>query len=198
MDERARTYITRNFANHSHGLVCNTSILINVDRNMTELMVYDMSPAAGTQAPYIDFGEVSLYGPRSDGTACSDHKKALSKQRRNESEVCSPAGVGRLNDGNAITLLGVNISNEQSAFGHNVDGQVTGDEWSDIEPVRGRFSNLYLDFDGTSIHMLNDWIFSDNRTVAPQCYSVLDVWSGVPNGTGSIDTWQFKVFGDGQ
>lgn len=48
-----------------------------------------------------------------------------------------------------------------SGQGHIVDGVFTcmgdGREWADIEPVKGRYSYLYADFDGTHLHILNDW-----------------------------------------
>lgn len=31
-------------------------------------------------------------------------------------------------------------------------------EWSDITPQEGRYSKIYFDYDGTTFHVINDWI----------------------------------------
>jgi hypothetical protein len=48
-----------------------------------------------------------------------------------------------------------------SVKGHVVDGLFTcqgaDHEWADVEPVKGRYAYLYADFDGVSLHLMNDW-----------------------------------------
>ena len=66
-------------------------------------------------------------------------------------------------------------------------------EWHDIAPVRGRFTNIYFDFDGEYLHVLNDWIYNDDplRPVYPECFNLFEVWTG-----GGTERWTIKVFGD--
>ena len=82
-----------------------------------------------------------------------------------------------------------------------VDGQFTNwsvgwggaHEWSGVTPAVGRFTNCYFDFDGTSLHILNDWIYNDAQPVSAHCFNQFDAWTG-----GGSERWQVKVFGDGR
>ena len=76
--------------------------------------------------------------------------------------------------------VGSTVSNPTTQVGHVVDGLFTGwapgmvgnYEWSGITPARGRFTNAYFDFDGTYLHILNDWIYNDQKPVTGSCYNL--------------------------
>ena len=66
---------------------------------------------------------------------------------------------------------------------HVVDGRFTGwsvgdgdagPEWTGVTPAVGRFTNCYFDFDGTSLHILNDWIYNDAQPVSASCFNQFD------------------------
>jgi len=67
----------------------------------------------------------------------------------------------------------------------------SGYEWSDVTPARGRYTNAYFDYDGTHLHILNDWIYNDAQTVKPYCYNLFTAWTG-----GGSERWMLKVYGD--
>ena len=103
--------------------------------------------------------------------------------------------------------VGVPIFNARSRANHTVDGMFSGWvaggstsvsasgaalEWGDIAPAQGRFTLAYFDFDGTHLHILNDWAYNDKLPVAPHCYNLFWCWTG-----GGAEQWTLKVFGSG-
>jgi hypothetical protein len=60
-----------------------------------------------------------------------------------------------------------------------------------VTPAVGRFTHCYFDFDGTSLHILNDWIYNDAQPVSAHCFNQFDAWTG-----GGAERWVIKVFGD--
>lgn len=97
-----------------------------------------------------------------------------------ENDVCRPA------------------RNPRSAFPHTVDGQVTGwtpgaapqHEWADVQPAVGRYTYLYVDYDGERLHLFNDWHYMD-AVVDPSCYNRFDVTTG-----DGAEAWEIRVYGD--
>jgi len=84
-------------------------------------------------------------------------------------------------------------------YPHATDGAFTdwdpeeplalGTEWSDVQPLEGQFTWLYVDYDGEKIHILNDWHYNDATPPDPACYNEFDFSS---NGTDL----NIKVYGD--
>ena len=55
-------------------------------------------------------------------------------------------------------------------FDHTCDGKFTGfqvggglDEWNGIQPAIGQFTHAYFNYDGTRLHILNDWYVVNPR-----------------------------------
>ena len=95
--------------------------------------------------------------------------------------------------------IGDIFNNTKGDFNHTCDGGFTNwvpgvplVEWAGIQPAIGRFTNIYFDFDGTHLHILNDWIYNDEKPVQPNCYNLFNAWTG--NGR---ERWEIKVFGSG-
>lgn len=65
-------------------------------------------------------------------------------------------------------------------------------EWCDIQPAHGRLTYAYFDYNGSHLHVLNDWIYNDARPVLPHCYNLFNAWTG-----GGEERWLFYVYGDG-
>lgn len=82
---------------------------------------------------------------------------------------------------------------------HIVDGKFSGgiagnkDEWSDIIPMRGRFSNLYMDYcaESGTLYVLSDWSFTSKQPNVGTCYSYFEIVTG--NGS---EHWKIKIFND--
>lgn len=86
------------------------------------------------------------------------------------------------------------ISNPQSTVPHTVDGFFTDygsglEEWSDIDPQAGRYSYVYVDYDGTNMYIMNDW-FVNTEGAASTSYNLF-------NFTTNTDFYEMKVYGDG-
>jgi len=79
----------------------------------------------------------------------------------------------------------------RSAFTHAVDGAFTGDEWSDVSPIVGASGDLYADYDGTYLYLMNDW-FAGDAALGGGCYGGFDVYTD-----GGAHAWTIKVFVDG-
>lgn len=71
-------------------------------------------------------------------------------------------------------------------------GALTG-EWAGVTPAIGRFTYAYITYDGTHLHILNDWIYNDVAPVNENCYNLFNAWTG-----GGKEWWTFKVFGSGK
>ena len=89
--------------------------------------------------------------------------------------------------------------NPSSAYPHTVNGTFTDwmpgtnapYEWFDIQPAVGRYTYLYVDFDGHRLHLLNDWHYMGSD-VSATCYNEFNVFTG-----GGAEHWNIKVYGDG-
>ncbi len=83
-----------------------------------------------------------------------------------------------------------------STYPHTVDGAFTDwksgqyeYEWFDVPALPGRFTNLYVDYVGGELHILNDWHYNEDGETDPDCYNEFDFgWSG--------GTLKIRVYGD--
>jgi len=93
------------------------------------------------------------------------------------------------------------LLNERSAYPHTVDGVFTdwsaevdaAHEWDDVTPAQGRYTLAYFDYDGESLHILNDWHINDVTGIKPECYNQFNAYTG--SGT---EQWVVRVYGDGR
>lgn len=89
-----------------------------------------------------------------------------------------------------------------SAKAHVVDGVFTRSgsdgEWSDVEPVKGRYAYLYADFDGTRLHLLNDWHLC-RQHVSPWEFNKFELrtWPADDRMRERLIRWLIRVFADG-
>ena len=95
---------------------------------------------------------------------------------------------------------GVSVQNSKPTTKHVCDGKFTGwkvggglDEWAGVQHAVGRFTNAYFNYDGTHLHILNDWRYNDETPVNPTCYNLFNAWTG--NGR---EKWVLKVYGSGK
>lgn len=82
---------------------------------------------------------------------------------------------------------------------HVLDGLFTVQvgEWAHIEPVWGRFTFLFADFDGECLHLINDWHVCRERINDWDCNKfLLTTWS--ESNDAEKFFWLIKVFPDGQ
>jgi uncharacterized repeat protein (TIGR02543 family) len=63
-------------------------------------------------------------------------------------------------------------------------------EWYDVKPAKGMYTYFYADFDGTDLHVLNDW-FYNAENIDPDCYNQFSVWTG-----GGTERWVIRAYGD--
>ncbi len=86
-------------------------------------------------------------------------------------------------------------------YPHTVDGVFTDWdalnppddwEWKGASPASGKYTWAYFDYDGTKLHILNDWRYNDTTVLDPDCFNLFKAWTG-----GGKEVWLLKVFGDG-
>jgi uncharacterized repeat protein (TIGR02543 family) len=63
-------------------------------------------------------------------------------------------------------------------------------EWYDVKPAKGMYTYFYADFDGTDLHLLNDW-FYNGENIDPDCYNQFSAWTG-----GGTERWEIRAYGD--
>ena len=126
-----------------------------------------------------------------------------SKEGVDITSVCGTQGVAV--NANFRDFFDKPVRNIASTFKHTADGKFTGwsagnvydsgktgqHEWDGIKAVRGAFANMYFDYDGDKLHVLADWVYKDNKALAPGCFALFDVWS-----SGGRNHWTFKVYAD--
>ncbi|MBK7988054.1 MAG: T9SS type A sorting domain-containing protein [Ignavibacteria bacterium] len=90
-----------------------------------------------------------------------------------------------------------NVPNQDCDKLHKQDGAFTGDvynkknEWSDIIPLKGRFSYLYLDYCQQSgiLYLLNDWVLGNSNYDSNSCYNLFKFSTG-----DGREKWEIRVF----
>ena len=75
---------------------------------------------------------------------------------------------------------------------HSSDGAFGIDEWDNVVPALGRFTNAYFDYADGFLYILNDWIYNPDREVSPTCYNLFFAFTG--NGR---EQWELRVYGSG-
>jgi outer membrane protein assembly factor BamB len=90
----------------------------------------------------------------------------------------------------------------KSQFPHTVDGLFTGwtageppdtFEWYDVPPVAGVYSNAYIDFDGTTLYLMNDWHLNASNPLSADCFNQFFASTG-----DGQEQWLFKVYANGK
>lgn len=103
---------------------------------------------------------------------------------------------------NYLNTYGQAIEVPKPTFQHVTDGKFTAwsyrratmlGEWRNVRPAIGRFTNAYFNYDGNSLHILNDWIYGDVSEVTSNCYNLFNAWTG-----SGRERWELKVYGDGR
>ncbi len=82
---------------------------------------------------------------------------------------------------------------------HVIDGTFSGKvsggkyEWSDITPMKTRFSNIYVDYCAESgiMYFLNDWDWTSTEPDKSTCYAYFEMSSG--NGE---ERWEIRIYND--
>jgi hypothetical protein len=82
---------------------------------------------------------------------------------------------------------------------HVIDGAFSGKvaggkyEWSDITPMKTRFSNIYVDYCAESgiMYFLNDWDWTSIEPDKSTCYAYFEMSSG--NGE---EKWEIRIYND--
>ena len=82
---------------------------------------------------------------------------------------------------------------------HVIDGKFSGQvaggkyEWSDITPMKTRFSNIYVDYCAESgiMYFLNDWDWTSVEPDKSTCYAYFEMSSG--NGE---EKWEIRIYND--
>ena len=82
-------------------------------------------------------------------------------------------------------------------FHHVIDGVFTDSvyggkkEWSDITPLLGRFSNLYMDYCNNNkiMYLLNDWYLGTAKYDSNSCYNKFELITG-----GGSERWEIWVY----
>jgi hypothetical protein len=106
------------------------------------------------------------------------------KPIKRSTPVFNPSG-GHINSGIPCTEL------------HEIDGDFTEfetlgfNEWEGIIPLKGQFSNLYLDYcaeDGI-LYLMNDWILGNGIYDSSSCYNLFEFVTG-----GGRERWMVKVY----
>lgn len=79
---------------------------------------------------------------------------------------------------------------------HVTDGRFSGsvagkkNEWSDIIPIKGKFSNLYMDYckESGTLYVLSDWDYTSKQPDIGSCYSYFELITGDGN-----EHWEIKI-----
>ncbi len=58
---------------------------------------------------------------------------------------------------------------------HVIDGEFSGGEWDSANPLQGRLTDLYLDFEAPYLYLLNDWR-ANTEGVRPDCFNLFVLW----------------------
>lgn len=72
---------------------------------------------------------------------------------------------------------------------HVIDGAFTGDEWADVEPQQGLFTDVYIEYRAGRLYFLNDWRANDDG-IRPECFNFFSFKVGG-------DRLELRVFGNG-
>jgi len=97
----------------------------------------------------------------------------------------------------AINDHALGQTNPPSTYSHTIDGLFTdwtlpapsSYEWFDIIPETGQYSNVYIDYDGSILYIMNDWYVNTTGS-DPSNYNQFLFWN-------ATDSWDLKVYGDG-
>ena len=96
-----------------------------------------------------------------------------------------------------LAMHGITVYNPKPKTNHVTDGKFTGfskgdavagyypfgastesdhneREWSNTQPAIGRYTNAYFEYDGSHLHILNDWKYNDNSPVRSNCYNLFN------------------------
>ena len=91
--------------------------------------------------------------------------------------------VYRSGDGPRVT----NICNGRGL----VDGILTPEEWIGHRPINGVYSDLYAQYCGGRLQVLNDWVLADAMPDNASCYNLFDLFTG-----SGAEHWGIWVFQD--
>lgn len=91
--------------------------------------------------------------------------------------------VYRSGDGPRVT----NICNGRGV----VDGILTPEEWIGHRPINGVYSDLYAQYCGGRLQVLNDWVLADAMPDNASCYNLFDLFTG-----SGAEHWGIWVFQD--
>jgi hypothetical protein len=94
------------------------------------------------------------------------------------------------------------ITNPASSYPHTIDGIFTdwttpapaSFEWYDIQSLQGLYSNVYVDYDGSTLFIMNDW-YVNKIGSDPANYNYFKFWEG--SLTFPANVWELFVYGDG-
>lgn len=98
-------------------------------------------------------------------------------------EVRGDTIVYRSGDGPRVT----NICNGRGV----VDGILTPEEWIGHRPINGVYSDLYAQYCGGRLQVLNDWVLADAMPDNASCYNLFDLFTG-----SGAEHWGIWVFQD--
>ena len=77
-------------------------------------------------------------------------------------------------------------------FGASTESDHNEREWSNTQPAIGRYTNAYFEYDGSHLHILNDWVYNAAQAVLPNCYNLFNAFTG-----SGRERWELKVYGSG-
>jgi hypothetical protein len=72
-----------------------------------------------------------------------------------------------------------------------VDGILTPEEWIGHRPINGVYSDLYAQYCGGRLQVLNDWVLADAMPDNASCYNLFDLFTG-----SGAEHWGIWVFQD--
>jgi hypothetical protein len=72
-----------------------------------------------------------------------------------------------------------------------VDGILTPEEWIGNRPINGVYSDLYAQYCGGRLQVLNDWVLADAMPDNASCYNLFDLFTG-----SGAEHWGIWVFQD--
>lgn len=89
------------------------------------------------------------------------------------------SGVLSADGGSTKTIVGSNVevSHLCQTDNHTVDGEFGQQEWS-TDPAIGRFSNLYAEYCGGTLYVMNDWVHGSEEPDENNCYNLFEVMTG--------------------
>lgn len=202
--ETSTKYFSRALVDVTLDGISNQELILSKNSDIIKAKIpTDIADGQHTIALYFDdnvFGSVTFDVFTQDSTVKSTidgfdpNPETQNGKPRNQGANPKPI----LRTGSITNPSGGYISTTKSCTElHIIDGAFTKfddesfNEWDGIVPLKGQFSNLYLDYCGDDriLYLMNDWVLGNGNYDSTTCYNLFEFVTG-----GGQERWMVKVY----